>query len=129
CIYLIILFNSYSRSLTLLSGSKDVGIWIKKNLPPRPIIMSRYSHVPFYADGVFVPMPYANYSAVIDYARYKNVDYIIINRDVISIRRPELAFLINETSAAPELKLIFEYNDGKENILVYELVDKSYTVR
>lgn len=52
---------------------------IKKNLPESKNIMANRAFFPFYANKKWIPLPYADYQDVIEYARRNRVDIVVIN--------------------------------------------------
>jgi len=104
---------------------KNAGLWLKDNAPEKhPVIMSRKPWIAFYADGIYVALPYANYTDTMIYAKHKNVDYVVIDERFIPERRPQLAYLLNESNAPKNLKLVYK-NEEKPNrkILIYKILN------
>jgi hypothetical protein len=109
-------------------AAKEAGLWIKNNLPAKPVIMSTNSRVSYYAEsGVPVFSPYAeDLSKTLDYASYNKVEYIIVDEESTSRLTPQLSFLLDE-SKAPRDKLEFVYKYAKDSghkILVYRLLNE-----
>lgn len=99
---------------------KEAGLWLKDNSPPDSIILSRDPFVSFYSERIWLPLPYANYSQMLYYAKYHKATHIIIDRRIVELR-PELAFLMDKKEAnMKDLRLIYE--NSKHNILVYEIL-------
>jgi len=104
---------------------KEAGLWMKEHAPQDSVIMSRKPWVAFYAERIGIPLPYANYSQMLYYARCHNVSHVVIDERLISELRPELAFLLDETKAPEnDLKLIYK-NDSRHRILIYKVLYKS----
>lgn len=101
---------------------KEAGLWMKKNVPENPAVMAKRPYISFYAEGTFVPLPFANYTSMIKYAKIHDVRYIAIDRIETLSLRPQLAFLLNR-SLVPKnnLELIYE-NDKFNKILIYRLI-------
>ena len=99
---------------------KEAGLWLGENSPGDSIILSRDPWVSFYSERIWLPLPYANYSQLLYYAKYHKATHIIIDRRIVELR-PELAFLMDKNEAnSNDLRLIYE--NGKHNILVYEIL-------
>jgi hypothetical protein len=81
-----------------------MGSWMEKNLPHPIRVMSRKPYVAYYADAIWFVTP-ATYDEVIKLAREKDVDYIVLDRDIEYYLRPELRFLFNPKQAPKELTL------------------------
>ena len=103
---------------------KQVALWIKEHAHSRPLIMSTGPWAAFYSGGEHLYLPDEEYSVVIEYARRKNVNYIVIDERLIPQKRSRLQFLLDRESQHPELKLVYRYDKIPDNkILVFELVD------
>lgn len=82
---------------------EKVGVWIKKNLPEPVRVMSRKPFIAYYADAKWFGTP-STYPEVLELARSKHVDYIVIDRGIDYYLRPELRFLFDPNKIPPELK-------------------------
>lgn len=101
---------------------KEAGLWMKKNVPENPAIMAKRPYISFYAEGTFIPLPFANYSSMIKYAKIHHVKYIAIDRIETLGLRPQLAFLLNRSLVPKKnLELIYEI-DRLNKILIYRLI-------
>jgi len=107
---------------------KEVGLWLKENLPTDARIMS-YDYAFAFYQGVnptktHFMFPYAAYRKIIDFARYNKIDYIIIS-SAFSHYRPSLKFLLDEKNIPSELSLIYKYppdnKSGSKKVLVYKI--------
>src|SRR3989338_4641110 len=98
---------------------KEAGLWLKENVQ-NPVVMSRKPWVSFYSEGNFVMLPYADYNETINYARYNNVEYLVIDERYIPALRPQLTFLLNEENTK-DLELVYKNTDYKYKILIYKL--------
>lgn len=106
---------------------KGAGLWMKDHIPPSALIISGTLGVGFYAEKISLPLPYANYSQVLYYARYNNISYIVIDERFIPTGRPQLAFLLDETKAPKnDLKLVYKRDDTHYKILIYEMLYQNY---
>ena len=101
---------------------KEAGLWMKENVPQNPVIMAKRPYIAFYAEGTYIPLPYANYTAMIKYAKSHHVKYIAMDEIETSKVRPELAFLLDETKAPKDdLKVVYKNSTVHNKILIYEL--------
>ncbi len=101
---------------------KRVGVWIKENRTTPPLIMATKIWPTFYAGGTHLFTPSEPYAVIIEYARRKKVDFLVVEEGVIEIT-PDLRFLLNEVNTA-ELNLRFVQDQiPGDKILVYRLVD------
>lgn len=98
---------------------KEAGLWLKEH-DDNPIVLSRKPFVSFYSNGIYIQLPYADYKDIIDYANYRNVDYIVIDERYVGKLRPQLKFLLNKENIPNELDLVYE-NEGENKILIYKI--------
>jgi hypothetical protein len=80
----------------------------EKEIERKPIILSRTSHISYFADGDFVFMPYTDYNGLVRYSISNNVDFVLL----------QYKFIGNY----PFLKR-FKNNNTPEFIKIYEIMD------
>ena len=115
----LIPFHNYSDQPT---EHKEAGLWLKENVPQNPVIMAKRPYIAFYAEGTYIPLPYANYTAMIRYAKLHDVTYIVMDEKETAKVRPQFAFLLDETKAPEDdLKLVYKDSNSHNRILIYEL--------
>jgi hypothetical protein len=101
---------------------KPVAMWIKGQADSKPVIMATDPWPAFYTGGKHIYIPNEEYSVIIDYARKKKIDYIVVQEDSISAT-PSLGFLLNEESQHPELMLAYQDDRvPKRKILIFKLL-------
>lgn len=116
----LIPFHNYSDQPT---EHKEAGLWMKENVPQNPVIMAKRPYIAFYAEGTYIPIPYANYTAMMRYAKLHNVKCIVMDEKETPKLRPQLAFLLDETKAPKDdLKLIYKDSKTHNKIVIYELL-------
>ena len=99
---------------------KVAGEWILSETAGGARVMNPASA--FYAKGTYVPLPYADYDRTTAYARYQNVDYLVIGRQDIQDFRPELKKLSDAGASHPDWKLVQTIEPGAVNeILIFHL--------
>ncbi|MBU4501892.1 MAG: glycosyltransferase family 39 protein [Nanoarchaeota archaeon] len=118
-----IAYQSYFLTDQLIEH-KNAGLWLKDNAPEeQPRVMSRKGVVASYADGIPIQLPYANYTDIMAYAKHKKAEYIVIDERYIPERRPMIAYLLNESNAPGNLKLIYKNEEiPNRKILVYTIL-------
>lgn len=107
---------------------KQAGAWVKEHSESPALILAALPYVAFYAGGRPVYLPAEGYQTVIEHARRRKVDYVVIDEALISKgswgnnEYSDLRFLLDERSHHPELKLAYKY-DGMSHrkILIYTL--------
>jgi 4-amino-4-deoxy-L-arabinose transferase-like glycosyltransferase len=101
---------------------RQVPNWIKANSDSPPVIMASGPWIAFVAGGKHLYLPDEEYPVVIDYARRKNVKYIVVEEDQIS-KTSRLRFLLDEQRTPPELALVYKYSQEREpKALVYQII-------
>lgn len=104
---------------------KQVAGWIKDHSGLSPLIMSTSPLIAFYSEGRHIYLPDEEYSVVLEYAKRKKVDYIIIDNRSVS-ERPRLNFLLDEQGQHPRLKLVYRYDEITDyKVFVFKLSDLS----
>ncbi len=112
---------------------KKAGLWLKENGVQRPIIMSRNHTVDVYAGNYdvkqSVTIPWDSLERVIDYAKHRNVDYLVLNERYLK-DYPNLKPLLAEEMQRPDLELIYKDQEAPGlKTVVYEVKHKKYTNR
>jgi 4-amino-4-deoxy-L-arabinose transferase-like glycosyltransferase len=101
---------------------KQAGLWIKNQTKSQPLIMASAPIVAYYAGAKQIYLPDEESFEVLDYAKRKKVNYLIVS----SRRKHETpnAFPPDEQSFPEEFKLVYkdEQYPGYE-ILVYQLAN------
>jgi 4-amino-4-deoxy-L-arabinose transferase-like glycosyltransferase len=100
---------------------KTVGLWLRDNAPRDSVVMSRYPAIAFYADTRWEPTPNAEYAQILDYARFNQVDYFVLDEGETHDLRPQLAFLLDEDTVPPEIELIHVDRSARGKLIVFEL--------
>ena len=103
---------------------KEIGSWIKNHSASTPpSIMSSSPETAFYAQGKHLYLPAEEYKTVINYAKQKKVDYIVIYERNIQ-KNSSLKFLLDEQNQNPELQVVYKYDEIPEHkALVFKLTD------
>ncbi len=123
-VFLLVLTHPYTRvAWAMLSTVPDVeqqeaGLWLRQ-FDPRSDkrIMSTTSQVPFYAEGIHVPMPVDDPERIVKYARRRGVHYVVIS-EVKDRHRPTRVWL-DPANAPPGWELIYEGGSRGHRVLVY----------
>lgn len=102
---------------------KRAAVWIKNHSDSAPLIMSTGPWAAFYAGGKHIYLPDEEYSVLIDYARHKKVDYIIVDERWVPKLTPHLRFLLDEQSQLPELKLVYKDEITNYKVFIFRLRD------
>ncbi|MBE0430180.1 MAG: glycosyltransferase family 39 protein, partial [Thermoleophilia bacterium] len=91
---------------------REAGEWLKENAGEGKRIMSRESPSSFYAGGIPHFLPYADYQDMTGYARYHEIDYMVLSRQMIFDLRPQLKVLLEDDAAHPEWRLVKAIRPG-----------------
>jgi hypothetical protein len=115
-------FRQKDKFLDQAIEMKEVGSWIKDNLPQGVLIMTRWPELAFYAEKSFVMISNNKYTDLIQYAQDRYVDYIVIDRRSATKLYPEFNFLLNETDIPSELELVYIWDKRPEyKVIIYKL--------
>ncbi len=104
------------------------GEWIKKQGKKNPIIMSRGHTVDFYAGNYHiqetVTIPKNELERILAYAKYRNVDYLVLNERYAK-DFPQIAYLLDAKDVPASLKLVYsnEFKPGLKTV-IYQLTNK-----
>jgi 4-amino-4-deoxy-L-arabinose transferase-like glycosyltransferase len=112
--------EQYTSTGSFRIEHKNVGLWLKDNIPAGSVVMSRYPAIAFYADSRWEPTPNAPYAQVLTYAEANGVDYFVVDELETRELRPQFAPLVRGEDLPPELKLIHTDRSGAR-IVVLEL--------
>jgi len=105
---------------------RTAGLWLKEHTSSTPIIMSRNHTVDFYAENYniaeSVTIPQNDLNRVLSYAKYRGVDYIVLN-ERYKKDFPLIAHLLEEKDIPNDLKLVYTDQDkSKLRTVIYQLV-------
>jgi len=100
---------------------REAGLWLKANASSDALIMSRDTEVPFYAERRWAATPNEEYVRFITYVRKRGAQFVVIDEREAKVIRPQLAFLLDEDAAPPELKRVYAARDARGNSVVYEV--------
>ncbi|MCL4309971.1 MAG: glycosyltransferase family 39 protein [Actinomycetota bacterium] len=99
------------------------GSWLEQHEGAGLRVMDRNYIGAYYADGISVVLPYADYSRTTAYARYNRVDYMIVSKDDIVNWRPGLSILLAGDSGHPDWRLVDTiYPDTSREVMIYQLM-------
>ncbi len=105
---------------------KPVIAWIREQGVTSPRIMATGPIIPFYVHGEHIYLPDEDFPTTLDYARRKNIRYIVIEeRGVNRVKNKPLQFLLKvENQPPPGLNLVYENDEmAKHKVVVYELTN------
>ncbi len=85
----------------------------------RMVVMSRKPWVAYYAHGLMAELPDGPIEDVLDHARRKNVDFLVIDERFVSTNRPQLIPLL-DPSHAPALAVLLRIERPRP-IVIYDL--------
>jgi len=105
---------------------KRAGLWLKRHTSEIPIIMSRNHAVDFYAGNYniaeSVTIPQNDLGRVLEYAKHRGVDYIVLN-ERYKKDYSQLVPLLEETDVPDNLRLIYKSRDKSGlKTVIYQLV-------
>ena len=104
---------------------KELGVWMKKNLKinSSTTVMSASPHVSFYAGTKLKIMPWGNAEEIIEYAKYCNIKFLVIDKHFLGSFRSQLNRLDNIEHIYPDMELVKEIrNVNGKWIKLYRLI-------
>ncbi|MDZ7265029.1 MAG: glycosyltransferase family 39 protein [candidate division KSB1 bacterium] len=129
------------RVVTLERHSRDIwtdaiehrkaGEWLKHQSPTPPILMAQNHSIDFYAGNYnireSINIPRNEWPRVLEYARYRQAQYLIINERYCQEWYPELLFLLREENIPAELKLVYKNIDPVSGLklLIYQFTSSA----
>jgi len=117
---LIVIFSqgiaAHGREHRLIQ--KELGLWMKGHLSGGGKIMSRLPHEAFYAEMDWVRLPEKDYEEILQIARSKNVDYVIVDEKVLSYA-PDFQ---GKAKDQGELQEFFELTRKGRSMILFKLI-------
>jgi 4-amino-4-deoxy-L-arabinose transferase-like glycosyltransferase len=97
---------------------REMGLWMKENLDREAKMMSRMPQEAFYAELPWVRMPQGSYEGILEKAREKKIQYLVIDEE-IETHSPH--FL--EKSKEGDLIRLFDLKKKDQHLMVFQIVD------
>jgi 4-amino-4-deoxy-L-arabinose transferase-like glycosyltransferase len=104
-------------------GEKKAGLWLREHSAADAGIISSDIAVGLYANRRYVPSPNTDWPRFLQYARSHSADYLVTSSRELTGFRPQLSFLLE--SGAPELELVFSFEESQRRWLVYRISPSS----
>jgi hypothetical protein len=111
----------YTSTGSFRTEHRTVGLWLKDNIPPDSVVMSRYPAIAFYADSRWEPTPNASVPQVLQYARANRVDYFVLDELEARELRTQLLPLLSGENLPAELQLIHVDDSARGKLIVFIL--------
>jgi hypothetical protein len=103
------------------TGYRTAGLALRGEIPAGAHILARKRQLPFYANGVWEWLPYADLDGVLAHARREGADYLVLDQFTIPDLRPQLAYLLDPTKAPAGLTPIYV----DDTVVVYQIEQTS----
>ncbi|MHB8793784.1 MAG: glycosyltransferase family 39 protein [Thermoleophilia bacterium] len=101
---------------------RKAGEWLRKDVGTGQRIMGRNASAAYYAGGISVALPYADYDRTTAFARAKDTDYLVISAGDIYSLRPHMVKLLESTEIHPEWTLVHKEEEGTpREVLIFRL--------
>jgi len=101
---------------------KLAGQWLKEQGESDIRIMSREASTAYYGGGTLIMLPYASLQDVLDYAKRRQVDYLVISRPIVEKLRPQLKELLEPDQVGSGLKEVYRLGAGTDrDTIIYKL--------
>ncbi len=102
-----------SRFETQPVEGKEVGFWIKQNIPKNASMLTMRIDVSSYGDIKYYEIPFGNLNDIKKYAKLKGIQYLVYDDRYAFYQRPELRLLLNE-DLKEGLELIYKYKNQNQ---------------
>ncbi len=112
---------------------QKAGDWLRQQSSTPPILMAQNHSIDFYAGNYnireSINIPRNEWPRVLEYARYRKVQFLVINERYCQEWYPELLFLLREENIPAELKLVYKDIDPKSGLklLIYQFTSSAPT--
>jgi 4-amino-4-deoxy-L-arabinose transferase-like glycosyltransferase len=113
--------EQYTSTGSFRIEHKTIGLWLKDNIPPNSVVMSRYPAIAFYADSRWEPTPNASVAQVLQYARANGVNYFVLDELEAQELRPQFLPLLNSGNLPAELELFHVDESPRGKLVVFIL--------
>ena len=101
---------------------KAAGEWLKAHGRQHPTVMNRKSFVGFYSGGIPVPTPYGSLDGILKHARFRQVDYLVVDERFTVPTRPSLATLMDPSLAPSGFRPVYSNRESPgRGIVVYDI--------
>ncbi|MCC6187614.1 MAG: glycosyltransferase family 39 protein [Anaerolineales bacterium] len=100
---------------------RTAGIALRGLVPEEAHIMARKRQVPFYAGVAWEWLPYGTLDDVLRYAAAHGARYLVVDGTTTPDLRPQLAPLLDPTSAPANLTPVYD-SISEPRVIVYEIV-------
>jgi 4-amino-4-deoxy-L-arabinose transferase-like glycosyltransferase len=97
---------------------REVGLWMRENLPKGSKVMSRLPQEAFYAESPWVQMPFKEYEVMMGDARSKGVRYLLINENIEKIS-PRFWKKMRREDLVP----VKDFKRKDKRITIFEMVE------
>jgi hypothetical protein len=111
----------YTSTGSFRMDHKTIGLWLKDNIPPDSVVMSRYPAIAFYADSRWEPTPNASIPQVLKYAHANGVNYFVLDELEARDLRPQFLPLLSAENLPAELQLFHVDDSPRGKLLVFIL--------
>jgi 4-amino-4-deoxy-L-arabinose transferase-like glycosyltransferase len=99
---------------------RAAGLALRGLLPEGAHVLARKRQVPFYAGAFWEWLPFADLDGVLAYARAHDANYLVVDDATTPSLRPQLAYLLDPTTAPAMLTPIYVSENGPR-VVVYEI--------
>ena len=124
------IFPVIGRNARLWEEHRQLGTWLGERMSPDVTVMAATPVVSYYADAGFEVLPYDDMDRIVRYARNKDVQYIVADRAMIPLFRPQLTRLLNPARHHPGLELEHALHvRSPRAIFLYRVLPASGTAR
>ena len=122
-IFLLYVSTSYAHEFKKTHSQKDpikeAGFWLGKHAGGPKKIMDGNAVIAYYANGTWIPLPYAESSVALEYLNHKSPDFVVLTRGGSGIR-PYLDDWIQKGIPNSNANLVYSRGNAlEEKIMIY----------
>jgi hypothetical protein len=97
---------------------RTAGLALRQQIAPGAHILARKRQVPFYANGVWDWLPFAELEGVLAYAAAHRADYLVLDQYTTPDLRPQLAHLLDPAHTPASLTPVYV----GDKVIVYRIL-------
>jgi hypothetical protein len=97
----------------------EAGEWLAEHTGQDSVLMTRNTEIALYAGHPVVAAPNASWDELVQYARARDAEYLLVSPYELSKLRPQYAALADPATAPSEVAYVRTFGKGSQAILLY----------
>jgi len=91
-------------------GDKEAGLWLKAHTSVQAKVMTIHLGITLYAGRPWVPLPRTDWTHLVQYARERGADYLVVRDRKLEQYWPTIAPIVKK--GAPEIEPVYVFEDA-----------------